>query len=41
MWSEETKKGLLVKLTYKNGVLFKEEKINTYIEKWAQPVIAN
>jgi poly-gamma-glutamate synthesis protein (capsule biosynthesis protein) len=41
MWSEETKKGLLIKLEInKNGVI-KEERVNTYIEKLGQPEIVN
>lgn len=41
MWSEETKKGLLVKLTFENKKLVQEEKIPTYIEKVGQPKISN
>jgi poly-gamma-glutamate synthesis protein (capsule biosynthesis protein) len=37
MWSEETKKGLLVKLTFENGELIKEELLPTYIKEWGQP----
>lgn len=39
MWSEETKKGLLVKLTFENGKIVGEERINTYIQNIGQPVI--
>jgi len=37
MWSEETKKGLLVKLTFKGGELIKEEKLPIYISSTGQP----
>lgn len=37
MWSEETKKGLLVKLTFENGELAKQELLPTYIKAWGQP----
>lgn len=38
MWSEETKKGLLVKLTVnKNGKIVNEEFIKTYMSAFAQP----
>lgn len=37
MWSEETKKGLIVKLTFKDGVITKEEKLPTYIPSLGQP----
>lgn len=39
MWSEETKKGLLVKLTYEDEILVNEEFENTYIENIGQPKI--
>ncbi len=39
MWSEETKKGLLVKLTFEGGEVVGEELINTYTHKLGQPVI--
>ena len=39
MWSEETKKGLLVKLTFEDKNLTGEEFINTYIENIGQPKI--
>jgi poly-gamma-glutamate synthesis protein (capsule biosynthesis protein) len=39
MWSEETKKGMLVKLEIgKNGII-KEERIDTYIKNVGQPEI--
>ncbi len=37
MWSEETKKGLVVSLTYKDGELKKAEEFPTYMNNWAQP----
>lgn len=37
MWSEETKKGLAVRLTFRDGALIKEERLPTYISSWAQP----
>jgi len=37
MWSEETRKSLVVKLTYENGKLINEEFLPTYIKNWAQP----
>ena len=38
MWSEETKKGLTVKLIYdENGVLSDYELLPTYMSSWAQP----
>lgn len=37
MWSEKTKQGLVVKLTFKDGVLLREEKLPIYISSWAQP----
>jgi poly-gamma-glutamate synthesis protein (capsule biosynthesis protein) len=37
MWSEETKKGLIMKLTFRDGELIKEEKLPTYMSSWAQP----
>lgn len=37
MWSEKTKKGLIMKLTFRNGNLIKEEKLPTYMSSWAQP----
>lgn len=39
MWSEETKKGLLVKLTYLDKKIVSEDKINIYIEKVGQPKV--
>lgn len=37
MWSEETKKGLVMKLTFKDGKLQKEEKLPVYISALGQP----
>lgn len=37
MWSEETKKGLAVKLTFVEGEITKEEHLPTYMSSWAQP----
>lgn len=39
MWSEATKKGLLVKLTFENKKLVGEEKLPIYIEKLGQPIL--
>ncbi len=39
MWSEETRRGMLVKIVYKNKNIDSEEIIHTYIDKWAQPII--
>lgn len=41
MWSEKTRQGLLVKLTFEDGMLVGEEFINTYMEHWAQPRITS
>ena len=41
MWSEETKKGMLVKLTFEEGKIINEEFTNTYIENIGQPKIIN
>jgi len=37
MWSEETKNGLLVKLTFRDGELIKKEKLPIYISSPGQP----
>jgi poly-gamma-glutamate capsule biosynthesis protein CapA/YwtB (metallophosphatase superfamily) len=37
MWSEKTKKGLVVELTYEDGKLINEETLPTYMSAWAQP----
>lgn len=40
-WSEETKKGLVIKLTFKDGELIKEEKLPIYISSLGQPEFVN
>lgn len=37
MWSEKTRNGLLVRLTFEDDKIIQEELINTYMENWAQP----
>ena len=37
MWSEETKKGMVVRLTFKDAKLVKEERLPIYMSSWAQP----
>lgn len=37
MWSEQTKTGLVIKLTFRDGELIKEEELPTYMSSWAQP----
>lgn len=39
MWSENTKKGMLLKITFENGEITKKEEFNTYISKIGQPEI--
>lgn len=39
MWSEKTKSGLIVKLTFTGKELTSEEQIHTYMNNWAQPTI--
>jgi poly-gamma-glutamate synthesis protein (capsule biosynthesis protein) len=39
MWSEETKKGLIVKMTFKDSNLIKKEEFKTYIRNIGQPEI--
>lgn len=39
MWSEETKKGMLVKITFDGKDIVKQEKFNTYTPKVGQPII--
>ncbi|AKM83345.1 hypothetical protein A2422_00635 [Candidatus Woesebacteria bacterium RIFOXYC1_FULL_31_51] len=41
MWSEETKKGLVVKLTFDRTNLVKKEEFNTYIKSIGQPEIVD
>ena len=38
MWSEETKKGLVVKMTFEDKKLIKSEEFKTYIPKIGQPI---
>jgi poly-gamma-glutamate synthesis protein (capsule biosynthesis protein) len=38
-WSEETKEGLAVELTFSGKTLVKEEKLPVYIEKLGQPIL--
>lgn len=37
MWSEETKKGMVVKMYFENGKFIKDEKLSTYTRKIGQP----
>lgn len=37
MWSEKTKQGLVVELTFKNGKLINTKELFTYMSSWAQP----
>ena len=37
MWSEETKKGLVVRLTFEGDEIIKEERLPIYMSSWAQP----
>lgn len=37
MWSEETKKGMVVELTFRDGELISDGKLPTYMSSWAQP----
>ncbi len=39
MWSEETKKGLVVKITFEGKDIVKQDKFNTYTPKIGQPII--
>lgn len=39
MWSEETKKGAILKLTFDNSNIIEQEITATYIEKLGQPVL--
>lgn len=36
-WSEETKKGLVIKLTYQNSQLISQKEMPVYLENFAQP----
>lgn len=40
MWSEQTKKGLVMKLAFKDGKLIREEKLPIYISSLGQPEFA-
>lgn len=40
MWSEETKRGLVVKITYDGKEIVKKEEFKTYISKIGQPVLS-
>ena len=37
MWSQKTRQGLTLKLTYRNGQLVKIEELPIYMSSWAQP----
>ena len=37
MWSEKTKQGLVVELTFRNGKLTNTTELSTYISSWSQP----
>ncbi len=37
MWSEETRRGLVVKLTFEDGSLVGEERRFVYMQEWARP----
>lgn len=37
MWSEETRKGLVVRLTFEGDEIVKEERLPIYMSSWAQP----
>lgn len=39
MWSEETKRGVIVKLTFTGHELTDQQTLKTYLSSWAQPVI--
>lgn len=41
MWSEKTRSGLLVKLTFSGKKIVNEELVKTYMDNWAQPKIVN
>ena len=41
MWSEETKKGMLVELLIQNGEIKESNRMNTYISNWAQPEVVD
>jgi poly-gamma-glutamate capsule biosynthesis protein CapA/YwtB (metallophosphatase superfamily) len=39
MWSEETKKGLIVELLFEENIIVEAKHHNTYMSSWAQPEI--
>lgn len=41
MWSEKTREGLAIRLTFRDGKIVKEESLPVYIENWAQPAWVN
>jgi poly-gamma-glutamate synthesis protein (capsule biosynthesis protein) len=41
MWSEKTREGLVIKLTFRDGRLISEEKLPVYMSSWAQPEFKN
>jgi poly-gamma-glutamate synthesis protein (capsule biosynthesis protein) len=41
MWSEETKKGLAVRLTIKDKKIIKSDRLPIYMKEWAQPEWVN
>lgn len=41
MWSEETKQGLIVKMTFDEEEIIKREELKTYISKMGKPEIVN
>ena len=41
MWSERTKQGMAIRLTFEGGKLISEEKLPTYMTSWAQPEFIN
>jgi len=38
MWSTPTRKGMVVELTFEDGVLVKEKRSRVFMEEWAQPM---
>lgn len=41
MWSEKTKEGMLIRLTFRKDELVSEEKLPVYMKNWAQPEFVN
>ena len=37
MWSQKTREGLAIKLTFKDGRIVKEEKLPIFMRNWSQP----